>query len=526
MPAVASMQAPESFWRSLYHLNRFRAFLAFCFVLVPLYGEVPLISLGHPRLFVGIGLGYGAMAWLFGRALARRRPAFERQLRLQVITDIVFLISLIRLSGGNGSGIGLLLIVPMAAAGMHRDMRVTLFMTAMASLAVLTEQVAHAIWWQGETAGFMRAGLLAMGYFGVSAYSHYLASGAITAAELAGEKAAQAENLAQINARIIQELTDGVLVVDRDGRVIQHNARAEELLGCRVFGNAGMGHCAPALIGLWEAWRSTGASPETPFESGREGHRLEVHFIELEPTRKAGAVLLLRDMTEIEQEAQNMKLAALGRLTANLAHEIRNPLSSIYQAASLLEEESASQTMTRLTRIVQDNTQRLNDLVEDVLTLNRRDSQMFREPISMADFLRDFIAQFQHGEKVPDGVITLTVPEQLRVMFDRLHLHQVLWNLVRNAWRHCTKSRGSIQLRAIASEGLAHIEVFNDGQPISPEMQKRLFEPFYTTDRQGTGLGLHIARELTDANGGTLRYVDQAGGALFRISCAVANEEA
>jgi two-component system, NtrC family, sensor histidine kinase PilS len=526
MPPVASTPTPESFWRSLYHLNRFRSFLAVCFILVPLSRSVPLFELVHPGLFAGVGLGFGAMAWIFGRALARRRPGFERQLQLQVVTDIVFLTSLIRLSGGNESGIGLLLILPMAAAGMDRDMRVTLAMTALAAMAVLGEQVAHVVWWQGDMGGFTRAGLLAMGYFGVSAFSHYLAVGAITAAELAGEKAAQAENLAQINARIIRELSDGVLVVDGEGRVIQHNARAEELLGCRVFASAELGVCSPSLLGLWDAWRSSGANPETPFEAGRDGRRLQVHFIELEPTREAGAVLMLRDMTEIEQEAQNMKLAALGRLTANLAHEIRNPLSSIYQAASLLEEEASSQTMTRLTRIVQDNSQRLNDLVEDVLTLNRRDSQMYREPILLAAFMRDFVTQFQHGEKVPERVITVSVPEQTRVLFDRLHLHQILWNLTRNAWRHCTKSPGSIQLRAISAEGLAHIEVFNNGEPISPDMQKRLFEPFYTTDRQGTGLGLHIARELSDANGGTLRYVDQVGGALFRVSCAVAPEEA
>jgi len=229
-------------------------------------------------------------------------------------------------------------------------------------------------------------------------------------------------------------------------------------------------------------------------------------------------MILLQDMTELEREAQNMKLAALGRLTANLAHEIRNPLAAIQQAAALLEEEPSTPTMARLTRIIEDNARRLNGLVEDVLLLNRRD-RMQQEAIPLADFLRDFVAQFSQTERVPLGVISLSAPAHLSVRFDRLHLTQILWNLIRNAWRYCTREPGSIELRAVAHDGAVLIDVFNDGEPVSPEMQQRLFEPFYTTDSRGTGLGLYIARELAEANGGTLRYVDKAGGALFRVSC-------
>ncbi|MCU0842379.1 MAG: HAMP domain-containing histidine kinase [Thiobacillaceae bacterium] len=521
----AQAEYPDSFWRSLHHLNRFRGFLALLFLLVPLYGESHLLGQANPRLFLVAGILYAAVAWLFGRLLRIRRPAFSRHLVLHVATDVGFLTGVMALSGGNASGIGLLLIVPMAAAGLHPQLRMQLFMAALGTLAVLVEQTLQMLWWDGTPAGFMRAGLLAGGFFTVSGFSRVLGKSTLSSAQLAGEKAAQAESLAKVNARVIQELQDGVLVVDGQGRVIQHNQRAEALLSCRVFLNASLAHCAPALDGLWRDWRARGTVPDTPFAAGRDGHRVRARFSELEPTRAAGAVILLQDMTELEREAQNLKLASLGRLTANLAHEIRNPLAAIHQAAALLGEEPSTPTMARLTRIIDDNTRRLNGLVEDVLSLNRRD-RMQPEAIAVADFLRDFVTQFEQAERIPAGVITLTAPEQLRIRFDRLHLGQILWNLIRNAWRHCTRHPGSIQLRAIADDGRAHIEVFNNGEPISREMQQRLFEPFHTTDTRGTGLGLYIARELADANGGSLRYVDQTGGAMFRVSAMEASEAA
>ena len=514
---------PDSFWRSLHHLNRFRGFLALFFLLAPFYVHGSRLEEADPRWLMLAGLMYGLVTWVLGRLLVARRPAFHHQLFLNVGSDVAFIISLMGLSGGNASGIGLLLIVSMAAAGMHPHARMVLLMAALGTLAVLAEQTLQALLWQGGVDGYMRAGLLAVGFFTVSGFSHVLAKGALSSAQLAGEKAAQVESLARINDWVIQELQDGILVVDARGEILQHNSRAEQLLNSRIFRHASLSHCSPALALLWQYWRTSGTNPEAPFTTGGEGRRLRARFTELEPTRTSGAMILLQDMTELEREAQNMKLAALGRLTANLAHEIRNPLAAIQQAAALLEEEPSTPTMARLTRIIDDNSKRLNGLVEDVLSLNRRD-RMQQESIPIEAFLRDFVAHYTQAERVPLGVISLSAPPELRVLFDRLHLTQILWNLIRNAWRYCTREPGSIELRAFAVEGTVMIDVFNNGEPVSPELQQRLFEPFYTTDSRGTGLGLYIARELAEANGGTLRYVDKAGGALFRVSCVAGTD--
>ncbi len=516
---------PDSFWRSLHHLNRFRGFLALFFLLSPWFVQFSPLERADARWVMLTGLFYGLAAWLLGRVLVRRSPPFPHQVWLQVATDVAFLTGMMALSGGNASGIGLLLIVSMAGAGLHPQARGVFLMAALGTLAVLGEQSLQALFWQAGAEGYMRAGLLAAGFFTVSGFSHVLAKGALSSARLAGEKAAQAESLARINDWVVQQLEDGILVVDAQGRLLQHNARAEQLLDCRVFPQAMLEHCSPALASLWREWRRTGRDPETPFPSGPEGRRVRARFTEVEPGRSNGAMILLQDMTGLEREAQNMKLAALGRLTANLAHEIRNPLAAIKQAAALLAEEPSTPTMARLARIIDDNSRRLNGLVEDVLSLNRRD-RMHQEAIALEEFLREFVIQFEQAEQVPAGVIRLTVPQRLAVRFDRLHLTQILWNLIRNAWRHCHKGPGSIRIDATAMEQAVFIDVCNDGEPVSAEMQKRLFEPFYTTDSRGTGLGLYIARELAEANGGSLRYLDHAGGALFRVSCQPAEPTA
>jgi two-component system sensor histidine kinase PilS (NtrC family) len=243
--------------------------------------------------------------------------------------------------------------------------------------------------------------------------------------------------------------------------------------------------------------------------------------MELEPSRNEGAVVVLEDMTELEMQAQRMKLASLGLLTANLAHEIRNPLSAIRHAAGLLREFAQDAMTSKLTRIIDTNVVRLNGLVEDVLSLNRRD-RMQRGEIDLTLFLPAFIQDYEQRESLPVGVMTVDLKAAEHVCFDAGHLEQILWNLIRNAWRYCLRQPGSILIRLNMNAGQAEIEIINDGPPIKPDVQAHLFEPFYTTDNQGTGLGLYIARELAEANSAVLRYVDIPDGALFRLRCPLA----
>lgn len=518
IPEPAPGVVPDSFWRSLVHLNHFRLFLAGALGVTGLLSGQPFTRLDHPALFTLICAGYLISAVLLRKPAMARSAPFERQVVRQVITDIACLGLLMYLTGGNASGMGLLLIVTVAAVGMLPDIRSVLFWAAMASLAVLGEQSLQLAGFEADMGGYVRAGLLSLGFFGVALLSHAMATGTLAAAQLAREKSRQAESMARINERVIQELPYAVMAIGPDGEVLQYNARAESLLGTHFFPRCNLGHCAPVLREQWALWRAGGEAPNHPFTAGPGGRRLRTRFVELEPSRKEGAVVVLEDMTELEAQAQKMKLASLGMLTANLAHEIRNPLSAIRHAAGLLNEEAREGLSPKLTRIIEDNVRRLNGLVEDVLSLNRRD-RMERVPIELADFLPVFVHQFTQREGVHAGVIQVYLAHDAAVCMDAGHLEQILWNLFRNAWRYCARHPGSIRLRANRSEGRTDIEVLNDGPPITAEVQSHLFEPFYTTDKQGTGLGLYIARELAEANRAALRYVENPEGAMFRLSC-------
>ncbi len=511
-------EVPEAFWRSLGHLNSFRVFLAIALGFAGMLADQTFHRFDYPHLFQATCAVYLAVAVLFRSPLLARRERFERQLGRQAVVDIVCITLLMQLSGGNSSGIGLLLIVTLAAAGMLAETRMVLFWSAAATLAVLAEQIIQALAFEGSAGGFARAGFLSLGLFASALLSHALAKGTLAASRMAAEKSRQAASMERINERVIQELPYAVMAVNGQGEVLQHNARAAELLDVRFFLGCNLGHCSPHLAELWPSWCAGETLPAHPFQVGREGRRLRARFIELEPTRREGAVVVLEDLTELEAQAQRMKLASLGMLTANLAHEIRNPLSAIRHAAGILREDARDGRTERLSEIVDKNAERLNWLVEDVLALNRRD-RLAREPLELSVHLPAFVELFRQRESVPEGIIAIRTVGDPAICFDSAHLEQILWNLLRNGWRHCRKQPGSIRIRAIAAARRVDIDVDNDGPGIAMDLQSRLFEPFYTTDKAGTGLGLYIARELAEANGAQLRYVDIPDGALFRLSC-------
>jgi two-component system sensor histidine kinase PilS (NtrC family) len=517
-PESRLTEVPEAFWRSLRHLNSFRMFLAIALGIAGLLANDTFHSFDFPHLFQATCAVYMAAAFLFRGSVLAQRESFDRQVERQAAVDIVCITLLMQLSGGNSSGVGLLLIVTLAAAGMLSDTRRVLLWAATATVAVLGEQIVQAVAFDGSAGGFARAGFLSIGLFTSALLSHALARGALSASKLATAMRYRVQNMERINARVIRELPYAVMVVNGDGQVMQHNARAAELLDVRFFPLCGIGHCSPTLAEIWQRWRAGEALPAHPFQVGREGRRLRARFSELEPSRHEGAVVMLEDMTELEAEAQRMKLASLGMLTANLAHEIRNPLSAISHAAGMLREEAQDATAAKLAGIIDSNAQRLNWLVEDVLALNRRD-RMNRESLLLRDWLTAFLEHFSHHQALDVEVITLEMPGEPTICFDTAHLEQILWNLLRNAWRYCRKLPGSIRVRVMVQPGRVDVDVENDGPGIPEALQAQLFEPFYTTEKAGSGLGLYISRELADANAAELRYVDIADGVLFRLSC-------
>ena len=242
--------------------------------------------------------------------------------------------------------------------------------------------------------------------------------------------------------------------------------------------------------------------------------RLKVRCIPLATSEKSW-VLVLEDQNLAEQAAQRLKLAALGRLTANIAHENRNPLSAISHAAQLLLEEAHDPVQSRLADIIENNACRLNRLVEEVLTLNRRDRL---KPIGFDEkTLASLLEELLQTEEIPANAVIISMSESVHFQFDPDHLRQIVWNLLRNAWRFSQKQAGSIHFRMLQQKGRVHIEIQDDGPGLPPEHQGKLFEPFFTTDARGTGLGLFLARELAEANHAELSFLPGTIGACFRL---------
>jgi two-component system sensor histidine kinase PilS (NtrC family) len=252
-----------------------------------------------------------------------------------------------------------------------------------------------------------------------------------------------------------------------------------------------------------------------------QSNKVSARFVSVGVSRNVGAVIFLEDLTRIEAQARQMKLAALGRLTANIAHEIRNPLSAISHATELLQEEPAlNETAARLLAIVRDNTLRLDRMINDVLKLNRGE-RAHREVFALGGFLKSFVEQFCQIEKLPVQLVTLELAADSAVAFDQSHLNQIMWNLCRNAVRHCKREIGSIRIAVdvIGGGDIVKLDVVDDGPGVPQAVRNQLFEPFFTTVNSGTGLGLYIAREICAANDATLEYIETPVGAQFTLQC-------
>ncbi|MDZ4252786.1 MAG: ATP-binding protein [Sulfuritalea sp.] len=418
-------------------------------------------------------------------------------------------------SGGQKSGIAVLLLVVVAGAGLVGQGRMTLFYAALASVAMLLEESWRALTREADPADFVRTGIICIAFFGTAIIARLLARRVVANETLARQRGRELNDQLRISERIIRDMEDGALVVDGDGRVRLLNPRAESLLGVQATDGADLASLSGGLADRYRAWS---AQPIEMVEMLRQesGRLLRVRFL---PSSETGghALIYLEDMERVQSQAQQLKLAALGRLTANMAHEIRNPLAAISHAAELLAEEDSDPLHQRLARIIHDNTQRLNRLVTEVLELGRRDRAQ-PEALRWQVFLGGFIEELALHD--PSAGRRIQVGDgDFELRFDRGHLYRILWNLLGNALRHASTADGSVRLEARAATTTRSVElhIIDDGPGVDEAQRSQVFEPFFTTHGAGTGLGLYIARELCEANGARLELLNDGPGAHFCI---------
>jgi two-component system sensor histidine kinase PilS (NtrC family) len=521
VPAVPAPRPPDlgdSFWVSLRYFNAYRLAVAALFLfLVVAYGDALAPGANRLQLFGAVSLAYLLAAVVFQVVVTRIQKRFEVQLTAQVCTDIVAIVLMMYASGGFRTGLAVMLLISLAAASLVSRGRLLLFYAAAASLAVLLEQAVRVVHGEQGVGEFLPAGLLCIGYFATALITNRLAQRVITNERVARQRGVDLAKQLRVNQLVIQDVQDGVLVVDSNGLVRQHNPVVDRLLGRPAPELDQIDAYSPELARAVGAWREGRARGTAMLRFPETGILVRARFVEAGVAGDSFAVIYLEDISKLDDQARQMKLAALGRLTANIAHEIRNPLAAITHAAELMPEENRAPARERLTRIIRDNAMRLDRMVKDVLELNRRD-RVQPDPIRLGAFLETFLEEFAQNERIDRSAFTLALEGDGVIEFDRVHLNQILWNLARNAWRHSRKVADSVRLRVQRQGNRLELHVVDDGPGVAKDLQGQLFEPFFTTYSAGTGLGLYIARELCAANGATLDYVDRPAGADFRIS--------
>jgi len=413
-----------------------------------------------------------------------------------------------------------LLALPVLMGAVVGTISVGFGTTAAVTLLLL----ADAGWYHWQLGGdasnrFMQAALTGTGFFVVTLLAHQLARRLAREEVLALRSRSSARMHAQVNELVIETLGEGVLVVDAEGRVHAANPAAAAILG---HGLAAMQ--LPFALGTHPAWQTLAKLARQTFRR-REGQTLELPIAQMQGaarevlvrTRLTPAVdqrsegfcvMFLQDLRELEARIRTEKLAAMGRMSAAVAHEIRNPLAAITQASALLAEDLTDPAQRRLTAMVQHNAQRLARIVDDVLDVARARQQRLQpgsEPIALDDTVRALAGEWvrQTGRQ---GVL-MVLGTAGAVRFEAEHLRRILVNLLDNAARYAGDHDGAIQITTTGLPGgRASLQVWSDGASLEPAVQRHLFEPFFSSESRSSGLGLFICRELCERHGATIGY--------------------
>jgi len=464
-------------------------------------------------LYLKISAGYFVVA-LLSTLLARVLISRETWRGATLIAiDVIALTLLAHASGGASSSVVPLLVVTVAAGAILLQGRLSHLVAATATLLMLYEQILASLSSGASlTSGTTQAGLLGLAFFGIVAATNQLTTRLQQSEALAKKRSEELVELEQLNSHIIQRMRTGILVVDDENIIrLANNAAQQMLVPDGWQGGTRLDSTSQELLRRIVAWRADDTLRFPPFRNHALGPEIDTSMTALRLGERDATLVFLEDLMTMTQHLQQMKLASLGRLTASIAHEIRNPLSAINHAAQLLaESRSIPAEDLRLTEIVQQQALRLDRIVENVLQLSRR--QMPRtDMLELASWLRQFRVDYL-ATHPPGDVLDVDAPATpLRARFDPNHLQQILQNLCDNGLRHgrAHSGHGHVTLQ-VASSGNGEIpvlKILDNGPGIDADKTGNLFEPFFTTSAKGTGLGLYIARELCEANRARLAYI-------------------
>ena len=515
----------ETPWRAVEYFASTRVIVAAALVFASAaFGARPLGVSGVAGSTLVASLSYFAFAALFAGLSLYVHRRFLAQVIGQLVLDLVVITVLVVSSGGVASGWVILFLLPLAGASVLLPSTLVFFVCAVAVLAILLDAGLRTLSTDASDPLLFQAGVYGAALFGVTALLRALSSRLASQERLARSRGRDLQNQLAINRLVIAQMQQGVIVVDPTTQVRANNRAARRMLGLEPSAQL-TGVClttlpsATALAQAFMRWvdagRSEGAWSNTVMAgTGADAalsplleSRMRARFARPTSGSDEEFVIFIEDVRDVEDRAQQLKLAAMGRLTASIAHEIRNPLAAISHAGQLMGEDSADPLLKRLSGIVRENTQRLNRLVEDVLRVARREPPLGDE-IDINEFVQEFISEFVRDRALAPATIQLETEPGLSVKFEQSHLRQVLYNLVDNALRYATGGAKSVRIviEQAPEQDRAQLWVFDDGAGVPHDARAALFEPFFTTSTQGTGLGLYLAREFCVTNRAVLSY--------------------
>ena len=454
-----------------------------------------------PTVFL-IGCTIYVVAAAAFAVVANRQP--DPQIAISyVFAEIALLSALMFASGGLASGFSSLILIPVAIANLLAPGVLGFGVAAWTTLAIFYTQN---YWMEGKmTHDLINSGLYGLLCFVIAGITQTLSKRLKSALSLATDQETRLRRLHHFSRQALLNLPNGIIACDKNDEILFFNNKAMEWFDLIE------GENLPDLL--------YDSGENSIIESGSD--KLLLKRVPLNDSEPGDYLIYVENTEIISQEAQHVKLAALGRLTASIAHEIRNPLSALRQAAQLLSEApELQQSEKQLTQIIEQQCMRINRTIEDVLSLSRR-SQSTAETLRLSPWLQHFAKQLQQVTQADHYKLSILCPDDIQVRFDPGQLQQILHNLCTNGLRYAVKAAGErarlAMIATISDVNSIYLDIIDNGNGVAPEQRPHLFEPFYTTEHSGTGLGLYLCRELCEANHARIQYYPIPNGTCFRI---------
>ena len=534
MPAstATSSAAPSDLaWRVIGLLNLYRVLVPLVLISIQVLAGpqwAPVAT--RPSLFTSACIAYFTAGVLLIIARRLEWASLRIVALVNAVVDSVAVALILYAGGGISSGLGILLVLPVAALAVLADHRDAFLIAAVAALGVLVQQVFVTLEDNSPTTDYTAAGVLGVVLFSIALSLWPVASRLRESEALVRRQEVDLANLAQLSQYIVQHLRESILVIDPQDRIRLINESAAQMLGDdKAYPDALIGEASPQLLYLLETWRQSegqaGGFPggtDPTFVSADGGRLIRANFAPLGVSNPAPVIVFLEDTSLLAERVQQSKLAALGRLSASIAHEIRNPVGAMSHAGQLLAESpGVTAEDRRLTEIIRINADRVSAIINNVLRLSKREEPRL-ERLSLEAWCEEFHEEFCETMQWPREQLRVSGPAaDIEVRADPSQLRQIAWNLCENALKHGVQESPTqaVELRygRMTQTARPFLEIADRGPGVPAEHAERIFEPFFSGGR-GTGLGLFLARELAQTNGATLLYEARTGGgSIFRL---------